>query len=206
MDMHPGIVPSPLARSLVSDDVVEDPDQVVFPNALSRFVFTRTYPRWLEEEKRRETYVEAVDRYVNFLWNEREIPDHILERIRSGILRMDVLPSMRAFWSAGKAAKRDNTMFYNCAFIPLDSLKSFAELMYILMMGTGIGYSDESRFVNNLPVVAPTTDAPPIEYVISMLHGRYRFALHWPELTMGTFTKIMSSPGDVEDAMKTLVE
>jgi ribonucleoside-triphosphate reductase len=127
---------------------------VQFPNALSQFVFTRTYPRWKEEENRRETYEEAVDRYVTFLGEERDVPKYVLDSIRDGILRMDVIPSMRAFWSAGEAARRDNTMFYNCSFIPLDSLKSFSELLYILMMGTGVGFSVERQFVNNLPVVA----------------------------------------------------
>mgnify|MGYP003999152923 CR=1 FL=1 len=137
-----------------------------FPNALSRFVFTRTYPRWREDDKRRETYDEAVSRYVGFLNEERDLPVEVVDEIKQAILKMDVLPSMRAFWSAGKAAQRDNTMFYNCAFIPLDSLMSFAELLFILMQGTGIGYSVESKFVNNLPSVAPTTDAPPLKYVI----------------------------------------
>lgn len=145
----------------------EDMDtEVRFPNPLSKFVFTRTYPRWREEDKRRETYEEAVTRYVGFLDQEVTIPPDILEDIRRGILSMEVLPSMRAFWSAGGAAKRDNTTFYNCAFIPLDSLRSFAELLYILMMGTGIGYSVETKFVYNLPPVALTTDAPPIDYII----------------------------------------
>lgn len=142
--------------------------RVSFPNALSRFVFTRTYPRWKEEEGRRETYEEAVERYVSFLREERDVPEAVLESIQEGILRMDVMPSMRAFWSAGQAAKRDNTMFYNCSFIPLDSLKAFSELLYILMMGTGVGFSVEHRFVNNLPVVAPDVKMPceEIDYVV----------------------------------------
>lgn len=141
-------------------------DDVEFPDALSKFVFTRTYPRWRDEDARRETYVEATDRYLEFISTEREVPPNILRDIRKGILSMEVLPSMRAFWSAGKAAKRDNTMFYNCAFLPLDSLKSFSELLYILMMGTGAGYSVERQFVDNLPVVAPLSDLPPVQYRI----------------------------------------
>jgi ribonucleoside-diphosphate reductase alpha chain len=142
-------------------------ETVTFPNPLSQFVFTRTYPRWREEDSRRETYEEAVDRYVNFLGEERDVPPTILKGIREGILRMDVMPSMRAFWSAGDAARRDNTMFYNCSFIPLDSLKSFSELLYILMMGTGVGFSVERKFVNNLPVVASfDEDHEPIPYVV----------------------------------------
>jgi ribonucleoside-diphosphate reductase alpha chain len=159
--------------SLPGTDLASKPSpppekRVSFPNALSRFVFTRTYPRWKEEEGRRETYEEAVERYVSFLREERDVPEAVLESIQEGILRMDVMPSMRAFWSAGKAAKRDNTMFYNCSFIPLDSLKAFSELLYILMMGTGVGFSVEHRFVNNLPVVAPDVKMPceEIDYVV----------------------------------------
>lgn len=141
--------------------------QVKFPNPLSKFVFTRTYPRWKEEEARRETYEEAVDRYVGFLREKRpQVPDSVFDEIQRGILRMDTLPSMRAFWSAGAAAERDNTMFYNCSFIPLDSLKSFSELLYILMMGTGVGYSVERRFVDNLPPVAMTLGTEPVDYVV----------------------------------------
>jgi ribonucleoside-triphosphate reductase len=123
-------------------------------------VFTRTYPRWREDLGRREIYEEAVDRYVGFLDTERDIPVRVRESIRQGILKMDVMPSMRAFWAAGPAAKRDNTMFYNCSFIPLDSLKSFSELLYILMMGTGVGFSVERQFVGNLPMVAPNVTGP----------------------------------------------
>lgn len=146
--------PSPVITGKDLSGPTTAPSEAQFPNALSQFVFTRTYPRWKEEENRRETYEEAVDRYVTFLDEERDVPKYVLDSIREGILRMDLMPSMRAFWSAGDAARRDNTMFYNCSFIPLDSLKSFSELLYILMMGTGVGFSVERRFVNNLPVVA----------------------------------------------------
>ena len=131
--------------------------QDIFPNPLSQFVFTRTYLRWNEGEKRRETVEEAVERYGDFLSSNSQVPPHILKEIKEGILKMEVMPSMRALWSAGKAALRDNTMVYNCSFLPMDSLRSFSELLYILMMGTGAGYSVEKRFVDNLPPVAKRT-------------------------------------------------
>lgn len=131
--------------------------QDVFPNELAHFVYKRTYSRWVAEKGRRETWSETVDRYVDFISTERNIPSHVRDSIRENIYRMNVLPSMRALWSAGDAMRRDNTMGYNCSFVPLDSLKSFAELLYILMMGTGVGFSVESQFVNNLPPVAPLT-------------------------------------------------
>lgn len=136
-----------------------------FPNALSQFVFTRTYLRWQEDAGRRETKAEAVDRYVNFLQQNSKVPTNVLADIRSSILAMEVMPSMRALWSAGKAATRDNTMVYNCSFLPMDSLRSFSELLYILMMGTGAGYSVEKQFVSNLPQVAPR-DGGVVKHVV----------------------------------------
>jgi|TARA_R110000824_G_scaffold48399_15_gene136728 ribonucleoside-diphosphate reductase alpha chain len=127
----------------------------VFPNPLSQFVVTRSYLRWRDEEGRRETYPEAVDRYCAFLKRNRTVPEWVLQDIKRGMVDMATLPSMRALWSAGRAAERDNTMIYNCSFIPIDSLKAFSELLYILMMGTGVGYSVERQFVSNLPPVAP---------------------------------------------------
>ena len=136
-----------------------------FPNHLSQFVFTRTYPRWKEGAARRETWEEAVNRYVDFLKAERHLPSVVVGEVRDSILKMEVLPSMRALWAAGNAARRDNTMFYNCAFIPLDSVRSFSELLYILMMGTGVGFSVEREFISNLPGVSdPTGDT--VSYVV----------------------------------------
>ncbi len=128
-----------------------------FNSVLSEFVYTRTYARWNYEEARRETWPETVDRYVGFVSAERNIPLAVVNQMRAAIRRMDVLPSMRALWAAGDAMRNDNTCGYNCSFVPLDSLPSFSELLYILMMGTGVGFSVERRFVNNLPEVAPLT-------------------------------------------------
>jgi len=127
-----------------------------FPNLLSEFVYTRTYSRWLEDEQRRERWDETVDRYVEFLRVQRpNVPSHIFADIHKAVMSMEVMPSMRALWSAGPAAARDNTCFYNCSFVPLDSFKAFSEMLYILMMGTGVGYSVERQFVGKLPTIAP---------------------------------------------------
>lgn len=106
-----------------------------FPNQLSEFVFVRTYSRWLEAEGRRETWPETVDRYVGFLAEERpNIPKNVLSFIRESILRMDVLPSMRAMWAAGEAARRDNTTLYNCfagseEFLTRDGVRRFSDVV-----------------------------------------------------------------------------
>ena len=136
---------------------IEEQKSTYFPNELSEFVYTRTYPRWIEDEKRRETYPETVSRYIEFVSGQRQVPERIKNLMYKHMLTMGVLPSMRAFWSAGPAALRDNTCFYNCSFIGLDSLKSFGELLYILMQGTGVGFSVEKQFISNLPEVAHLT-------------------------------------------------
>lgn len=128
-----------------------------FPNLLSEFVYTRTYSRWLEEEKRRETWPETVRRYVNFIFTGKQVPAELPEQAYRAILKMDVMPSMRSLWCAGPAMERDNTCGYNCSFLPVDNLKAFSEALYILMQGTGVGFSVERTFVDHLPKVEKRT-------------------------------------------------
>lgn len=128
-------IPSlPLAEN--EDPVVPNPQAETrpgpFPNLLSEFVFTRTYSRWLQDLGRRERWDETVDRYVDFIATERSVPRHIVREIREGIQAMDVLPSMRALWSAGDAARRDNTCMYNCLgveteFITSQGVRAFSD-------------------------------------------------------------------------------
>lgn len=137
-----------------------------FPNLLSEFVYTRTYSRWLEEEKRRENWPETVARYIKFIFKGKDVPSTLPEQAQKLILNFDVLPSMRALWCAGGAMERDNTCGYNCSFLPVDNLKAFSEALYILMQGTGVGFSVERTFVDNLPLIAsPTGDE--VDYVIA---------------------------------------
>lgn len=121
---------------------------------LSNFVYLRTYARWIAELGRREvTWDETVERYIQWVTGRRDVPDRIVHLMRKHFLEMGVLPSMRAMWSAGEAADRDNCTLYNCSFLPIDNLRAFSEALYILMCGTGVGFSVESIFVDNLPVV-----------------------------------------------------
>ena len=130
-------------------------DTVAFRNPLSEFVFLRTYARWIPEEGRRElAWSEAVDRYVGWLSSRRDLPKEAVVAIKTQMMAMDVLPSMRALWSAGPAADRDHVTVYNCSFLVIDNLRAFSEALYVLMCGTGVGFSVERTFVNNLPVVA----------------------------------------------------
>jgi len=127
--------------------------------AIQDFIYTRTYARWVPELNRRETWPETVSRYVTWLLKDQPLKKDSIEAIHtslySAILSQHVVPSMRAIWSAGRAADKDNTAIYNCSFLVLDSITSFKELFYILMCGTGVGFSCEEQYVSKLPRLAP---------------------------------------------------
>jgi ribonucleoside-diphosphate reductase alpha chain len=117
-----------------------------------KFIHLTRYARYLPEEKRRETWEETVDRYVKFFsTHHKSFP---AAKIRSAIMQMDVMPSMRALMSAGEALERDNVAGFNCSFLPIDSLRAFDELLYILMCGCGVGFSVERQYVEQLPIIA----------------------------------------------------
>ena len=124
------------------------------------FIHLSRYARWIESENRRETWVETVDRYMTFMknhlvtnynYNEN---DRIFEEVRNAIVGHKIMPSMRALMTAGPALDRDHIAAYNCSFIAVDSPRAFDEAMYILMNGTGVGFSVEQKYINALPVVA----------------------------------------------------
>jgi ribonucleoside-triphosphate reductase (thioredoxin) len=124
------------------------------------FIHISRYARWIEEKGRRETWVETVDRYIDFMkyhlvqnynYDENNI---VFSQIRDAILNHKIMPSMRALMTAGPALERDNIAAYNCSFIAVDSLRAFDEAMYVLMNGTGVGFSVEQRYIDALPVVA----------------------------------------------------
>ena len=107
---------------------------------------------------RRETWSETVDRFVNWAFSDERIPKEIIESVREAIFKKEIMPSMRALWSAGKNADRENISIYNCSFLPIDCVRAFSEALYILMQGTGVGFSVEKEFVQNLPVVAESDE------------------------------------------------
>lgn len=124
------------------------------------FIHVSRYSRWIEEQGRRETWVETVDRYMDFMkahlvknYNYKE-NDIKFAQVREAIINHNVMPSMRALMTAGPALERDNIAAYNCSFIATDSLRAFDEAMYILMNGTGVGFSVEQKYVAQLPVIA----------------------------------------------------
>jgi len=125
----------------------------------SQFIHLSRYSRWVANEKRRETWEETIKRYFDFM------EEHLLEKcnytlsknlrnkLEQSVLTMKVMPSMRALMSAGDALRRDNTCAYNCSYIAIDSPRAFDEILYILMSGTGVGFSVERQYINKLPEV-----------------------------------------------------
>jgi len=124
------------------------------------FIHVSRYSRWIEEKGRRETWVETVDRYMSFMKNHLvknynyDENDIKFDEVREAILNHKVMGSMRALMTAGPALDRDHIAAYNCSFIAVDSLRAFDEAMYILMNGTGVGFSVEQKYVAQLPVIA----------------------------------------------------
>lgn len=126
------------------------------PTAYSQFIHLSRYARWVEEWNRRETWDETVDRYIKFFETQcgGKIPKETIREIRDAIIRLDVMPSMRCMMTAGKALETDNVAGYNCAYISIDDITAFDEMLYILMCGAGVGFSVERQFIAELPVIA----------------------------------------------------
>lgn len=146
---------------------------------LSELVSYSKYANYLPEEQRRESYEEIVERYIemmrekieslpsfNLRAEEKNIsPFSMLEKARTAMLERRVLPSMRGLQFAGKAIKQHNAKLFNCAYLPLDSIDAFAESMYLLLCGCGVGFSVQERHVSNLPAIKGTNGRH-IEYVV----------------------------------------
>ena len=128
-------------------------------NPYENFIALSRYARWISEDNRRETWGETVDRYFSFMLNHLKqnynyIPDEkLVAELKNGVFERNVMPSMRSVMTSGAALERDNVAGYNCAFLPVDSPRSFDETMYILMCGTGVGFSVEYKYINKLPAV-----------------------------------------------------
>ena len=120
------------------------------------YIAASRYARYIDEKGRRERWPETVERYVDYIFSRTpaiQRDDELKDEIYRAILNHEVMPSMRAMMTSGKAADRDNTCVYNCSYLPIDDPKSFDEAMFILLCGTGVGFSVESKYVNQLPEV-----------------------------------------------------
>ena len=135
------------------------------PTDYQSFIHKSRYARWLDTEGRREAWDETVDRYMNNVVepvvNSGTSEDNfnVAHDIEQAILSLEVMPSMRAMMTAGKALERDNTAGYNCSYLPVDDPKSFDEAMFILLCGTGVGFSVERQFISKLPEVPELFDS-----------------------------------------------
>jgi ribonucleoside-diphosphate reductase alpha chain len=123
------------------------------PTDYQSFIHTSRYARWLEEYKRREGWGETVSRYMTNVVVPKTRDEIILDEIEEAILGLEIMPSMRAVMTAGPALERDNTAGYNCSYLPVDDPKSFDEAMFILLCGTGVGFSVERQYISKLPEV-----------------------------------------------------
>lgn len=128
-------------------------------NELGEFVYLRSYAKWIPAESRRETWIETVDRYVAFMRENlgAKLAEKEYAELRMAILKQEIMPSMRLMQFAGEAARVSNVCAYNCSYIAPSKLEDFAEIMYISMCGTGVGYSVESANVEQLPQIAGQT-------------------------------------------------
>ncbi len=124
------------------------------PSIYQDFIHISRYARFNDELGRRETWDETVDRYIQFFQektnNNKKVP---WEELREAILGLEVMPSMRCLMTAGPALEKDQVAGYNCSYVAIDNTKAFDEIMYILMCGTGVGFSVESKYTNKLPEV-----------------------------------------------------
>lgn len=156
-----GFVPEKV-KELVNDS------KKYFRNSLAEFVYYRTYAKWIQEEGRRETWIETIDRYVDFMRDNLngKLTKTEYDEIRQYILEQQALPSMRLMQFAGKAARKTNVCAYNCSFIAPRTIQDFAEIIYISMCGTGVGFSVESSNIQALPQIERQTGKKLPSYVV----------------------------------------
>ena len=123
------------------------------PSDYQTFIATSRYARWLDDEGRRETWGETVGRFIDNIVRPSDLDGKTLNELEDAILNLEVMPSMRALMTAGPAAERDNTCVYNCSYLPVDHPRAFDEAMFILLCGTGVGFSVERQSISKLPEV-----------------------------------------------------
>ncbi|MEN9561522.1 MAG: hypothetical protein RIQ56_795, partial [Candidatus Parcubacteria bacterium] len=136
--------------------LVEESKQYFQNNPLGEFVYLRSYAKWIPEEGRRETWIETVDRYVNFM--KENLGEKLTEKeyaeVREAVLKQEAMPSMRLMQFAGEQARKCNTCAYNCTYTAPTKLEDFAEIMYLSMNGCGVGFAVESENIQQLPQIA----------------------------------------------------
>ena len=157
------------------------------PTQYQEYIHLSRYSRWLPEEKRRENWEETVSRYFNFFEEHLldnysyKVPKKLRIELQEAVLKLEVMPSMRCLMTAGPALKKENIAGYNCAYTAVDSTRAFDEILYVLMNGTGVGFSVESRHVDLLPVVP--SGLYPTDTIIRVRDSKLGWAKAFKELT-----------------------
>jgi ribonucleoside-diphosphate reductase alpha chain len=149
-------------------------------NQYEEFIAISRYARWLPEENRRETWEETVGRYIDFFRARTPEHDSVFDDLQMDIQNLKVMPSMRCLMTAGKALEKDNVAGYNCAYVACDHQKVFDEILYVLMCGTGVGFSVERQFITKLPEVAEEFHGT--ETVITVTDSKIGWAKAYREL------------------------
>jgi len=163
------------------------------PTEYQTFIHASRYARWLQEDNRRESWIETVSRFSNFFQGHLDknlgvvLPSEVWRRIEDSIISLQVMPSMRALMTAGPALERENISGYNCSYTPIDSPRSFDEILYILMNGTGVGFSVEREGVNQLPTI-PDREFEQTEDVISVADSKEGWARAFRDLISYLYT------------------
>ncbi len=139
-----------------------------FRNALAELVYYRSYARWIDAESRRETWIETIDRYMDFMRENigNKLKESEYKELREAILNQESMPSMRLIQFAGIPARKTNVCAYNCSFIAPSNFQDFGEIVYISMCGTGVGYTVESKNIQALPQIKLQTGKKVPVYVI----------------------------------------
>ena len=156
------------------------------PTSYQEFIHLSRYSRWLPEKERRETWDETVGRYFDFFkehlndLHEYKLTDKLKKELEEAVLSQKIMPSMRCLMTAGEALKRENIAGYNCSYIAVDRPQAFDEILYVLMNGTGVGFSVERQYVNELPYVA--NEFFPSDTVISVADSKLGWAKAFKEL------------------------
>jgi ribonucleoside-triphosphate reductase len=163
------------------------------PTEYQSFIHMSRYSRWLEEEGRRETWGETVGRLISFFKEhittnyKKVVTDKEWNEIEESILSLEVMPSMRALMTAGKALDREHVAGYNCSYIPIDSPRAFDEVLYILMNGTGVGFSVERQYADKLPTI-PDVEFDYIDSVVSVTDSKDGWARGFRDLIAYLYT------------------
>ncbi len=139
-----------------------------FRNPLSEFIYYRSYAKWIEEEGRRETWIETIDRYMEFMKKNlgKSLKESEYEEVKDAILKQEAMPSMRLLQFAGGAAEKTNVCAYNCSFVAPSKFQDFGEIIYISMCGTGVGFSVESKNIQSLPQIKNQTGKKLPTYIV----------------------------------------